>query len=181
MQRRTVWTLLAAGLLNAADWTKPVEVMHEVTRCISYRAKLEGDTLLIEVKPEKGWHTFAMDNKVRVEEKLAGKKALGVDKPTEVKITGLEVVGGWMQTPPKDFSKPELRLYAWGFEETALLAAKVKRTAGPIQVGIRGQSCTEVNCRNIDIAIAVPAGGKPGAPVDLASLVPVRQAKAEAR
>lgn len=176
MLPRTLLTLLAAAALDAADWTKPVEVMHEVTRCISYRAKLEGDTLLVEVSPEKGWHTFAMDNKVRVEEKLAGKKALGVDKPTEIKLTGLEVTGGWMQTPPKDFSKPDLRLYAWGFEETALLAAKVKRTGGPVRIAIRGQSCTEVNCRNVDIAIALPAAsGKPGAPADVKGLIPVRQ------
>ncbi len=174
MLRRTWLTICAAAALEGADWTKPVEVMHETTRCITYRAKIEGDTLLIEVSPEKGWHTFAMDNKVRVEEKLAGKKALGVDKPTEVKLTGLAAAGGWKQTPPKDFSKPELRLYAWGFEEPALLAAKVKRTGGPVTVGIRGQSCTEVNCRNIDITIAVPAAAGKGAAPDLSALIAVR-------
>lgn len=170
-------TMMAAATLWAAgDWTKPVEVLHETTRCITYRAKLSGDYLVVEATLDKPWHTFAMDNKVRVSEKLGGKKALGVDKPTEIKvIDGLEVVGGWMQTTPADFSKPELRLFAYGYEGQALFVAKVKKAgAGPAKIGIRGQACTETNCRNIDVEIDVPltAGA---ADVDVKPLIPVKQ------
>lgn len=164
-----------AAAMAAADWSKPVDVFHETTKCISYRAKLEGDTLLVEVTPAPGWHTYAMDNKVRVTEKLNGKRALAVDKPMDVKLTGLEAVGAWLQTPPKDFSKPELQIFGFGYDSPAMVAAKVKRTSGPVTLNIRGQACTEVNCRNVDIDLPIAAAkGKAGA-VDLKGLVPVKQ------
>ena len=63
-----------------------------------------------------------MDNRIRAEEKLAGKKSLGIDHPTEIKVSGgLEVEGPWHQTNPKDFSRPELRWFSWGFEFGRLL------------------------------------------------------------
>src|SRR6476620_12110802 len=109
--------------IHGADWSNPVEVRHDVQKCVSYRARLSGDFLVVQATSEPGWHTFAMDNKLRAEEKLAGKKSLGIDHPTECKLTGAPVVEGpWYQTPPKDFSKPELRWFSWGFERQALFA-----------------------------------------------------------
>ena len=85
---------------------------------------------MVRAAIEPGWHTFAMDNKQRAEEKLAGRKSLGIDHPTEITLTGgLEMAGPWYQTPPKDFSKPELRWFSWGFERQALFAAKIRRRA----------------------------------------------------
>ena len=73
--------------------------------------------LVIQATHEAGWHTFAMDNKLRAQEKLAGKRSLGIDGPTEIAVTqGLELAGPWHQSVPKEFSKPELRWYSWGFE-----------------------------------------------------------------
>jgi hypothetical protein len=176
--------LLGAGsFLPAAetrDWSEPVEIRHEEALCVAYRARLSGDYLVVSAAHEPKWHTYAMDNKVRALEKLAGKQSLGIDKPTELTVSnGLELAGPWMQTPPKDLSQPELRLFAWAYEGEAMFVAKVKKTGpGPAKVGIRGQACSESTCKNIDVAISVPMNGSAGkrAEVELKGLLPVRSA-----
>src|SRR5687768_10215044 len=167
-------TLLFAAAASAGDWTAPVAVLHEMKPCVSYRAKLDGDLLMVQATIEPGWHTFAMDNQRRATEKLAGKKSLGIDMPTEIKVTGLDVTGPWRQTAPKDFSKPDLRWFSWGFEQQALFVAKVRGSA-PAQIVIRGQACTESICKNINLEILLPASDSKSAAasMDLTSLVPV--------
>lgn len=154
-----------------------MEVRHDVQKCVSYRARLTGDFLVIQATHEAGWHTYSMDNKLRAQEKLAGKRSLGIDRPTEIVLSeGLESAGPWYQSVPKDLSKPELRWYSWGFEGQAVFVAKVRRAgAGPASVTVRGQACSEVACKNIDLAISVPLGGSAsGSDIDLKSLVQVR-------
>jgi hypothetical protein len=169
-----------AGVAWAGAWTEPVPVFSGDQLCAVYRAQVQGQHLVIEVAHEPGWHTVAMDNQRRVEEKLAGKKALGVDSPTEITVSGgLEVVGPWYQSPPKDASKPELNLFTWQFEGQTLFVAKVRRAGtGPAQIAIRGQACTETTCRKFETAIELPVSGAKldNAPlaVDLKTLVQVR-------
>jgi hypothetical protein len=166
-----------AGAILGGDWTSPVEVRHDVQKCVSYRARLSGEFLVIQATHEAGWHTFAMDNKLRAQEKLAGKRSLGIDGPTELVVTqGLELVGPWHQSVPKEFSKPELRWYSWGFEGQALFAAKVRLVgSGPASVAVRGQACSDTTCKNIDLAISVPLSGPAGkSDIDFKSLVQVR-------
>jgi hypothetical protein len=167
-----------ALMLFAASWTNPVEVHHDDQVAVSYQARLDGPYLVVRANLQPGWHTFAMDNKVRAEEKLAGKKSLGIDHPTEIMVKGgLAAEGPWLQTPPKDFSKPELRWFSWGFERQAMFAAKVKRTsAAPTHIGLRGQACTETTCKNIDVELTLPAGKIDSTPaeLDVKTLVPVR-------
>lgn len=98
-----VMMLCAANAAGPGTWSAPTEVRSDDNLCLTYRARLDGSYLVISAKIEPGWHTFAMDNKARAEEKLAGKKALSVDQPTEFTLTGLEVAGPWFQTAPKDF------------------------------------------------------------------------------
>jgi hypothetical protein len=143
---------------RAGDWTPAVEVRHDETLSISYQAKLDGPNLLVRATIEPGWHTFAMDNQVRAEERLAGKPSLGIDRPTKITLSGgLQVAGPWHQTAPLEFSKPELRWFSWGFERQAVFAARVRRSAsGTVRIGIRGQACTETICRNIDVTIPLP-------------------------
>jgi hypothetical protein len=158
-------------------WSDAVEVRHDDNLCLSYRAKLDGDNLIVKATIEPGWHTFAMDNKRRAEEKLAGKKSLGIDHPTEITLTGgLETAGAWRQSPPKDFSKPDLRWFSWGFEKEAVFVVKVRRSgATPAKLAIRGQACTETTCKNIDVALSVPVGkGAEPSDVQLKDLIPVR-------
>jgi hypothetical protein len=173
-----IFSFALSGVIHGGDWTSPVEVRHDVQKCVSYRAKLNGDFLVIEATHEAGWHTYAMDNKLRAQEKLAGKRSLGIDRPTEIVLgEGLELTGPWYQSVPKDLSKPELRWYTWGFERQALFVAKVQALgAGPANLAVRGQACSDTTCKNIDLAISVPLGVSTHRSdgVDLKSLVQVR-------
>src|SRR6185436_11527357 len=156
-------TIAMMMLLAAGAWTDPVEVRHDDNLCLSYRARLDGAYLIVEAKLEPGWHTFAMDNRQRAEEKLAGKKALSIDHPTEIAVSGgMTAEGPWYQTPPKDFSRPELRWFSWGFERQAQFAAKIRRS-GPAatQMAVRGQACTDTICKNIDVTIVLPPAKSP--------------------
>lgn len=163
----------------AAEWSKPAEIVVDDTICATYRARVDdAGFLVVQVQLAEGWHTFTMDNQIRAKEKLAGKKALGADRPTEITVSGgLAVDGPWSQPEPLDFSKPELRIFSWGFEEKALFAAKAKRTgAGSLaRLGIKAQACTPSLCKNIDTALeldlTMPAG--PAEPA-VRALTPVR-------
>ena len=89
--------------------------------------------------------------------KLTGKPALSIDSATEITpVAGVSVAGPWMQSPPKDFSRPELRWFSWGFEHQAIFAAKAATTGAPARVRLQGQACTETICKNVDVTIAVP-------------------------
>ena len=166
--------MLAPVTAHAAEWSAPVEVFHDDRRCITYRGLWTGEDLVVEAVIEPRWHTFAMDNKKRQAEKLAGKPSLGIEKPTEIKVeSGLEVQGGWRQLPPQDFSKPEIQWYSFGYEQKALFAVKAKPSgAGPAEVRVRAQACSESICKNVDIVITVPVQGS--ASLDLSALTPLK-------
>jgi len=152
---KSVLWVFAGVAISAADWSKPVEIIVDDAICATYRARVDdAGNLTIDLALAAGWHTFAMDNQIRANEKLAGKKALGMDRPTSFTVSdGLAVDGPWMQPPLKDFSKPELRIFSWGFEGRALFAAKVKRTGKAARIGIRAQACTETICKDINTAM----------------------------
>ena len=178
----TVMIIFGAAFASGAPpggWTDPVEVHHEENLCVSYQARLDGPFLVVRATLVSGWHTFAMDNRQRAEKKLAGKRSLGIDHPTEITLTGgLEAVGPWYQSPPKDFSRPELRWFSWGFDRQALFAAKIRRSAaGPARIAIRGQACTESICKNVDVAMSLPLANSNSdadpSDLDLKSLVQV--------
>jgi len=169
-------TLVACGAW-AADWSAPAEVHHEDALVISYTARVDGPYLVVRANIGQGWHTFALDNVQRVKEKLAGKPALSLDKSTEITATGLQVEGPWRQSSPKDFSRPELRMFSFGYDHDALFAAKVRTGGtGPAKLRIRGQACTETVCKNVDVAltVAVPAKAEASSEVKVSELVPVR-------
>lgn len=155
-------TLLLLALL-ASDWTEPVHVFHDENLCVAYQAKLDGPYLVVKAAVSPGWHTFTMDNRIRALEALAksGKPALGMDQPTRITLTGgWKVAGPWSQSEPKDFSKPQNNWFSWGYEGEALFAAKVTG-GGATKIGIRGQSCSDKTCRNVDVEIELPAAAKP--------------------
>ena len=169
-------TTLVLFLTTAVDgWGTPAVVTHEDQPCITYRAQLSGGYLAVEVKLEPGWHTFTMDNDKRASAKLAGKKALSVDKPTHVQPEGIEVTGTWLQSQPKDFSQPDLRIFSWGFEGEARLVAPAKAVSGAAaaRVHIKGQACTQSVCKNVDVVAEVPVASKSSAP-SLSGLIAVQ-------
>jgi DsbC/DsbD-like thiol-disulfide interchange protein len=174
-----IFTAVCASEARSSQWTAAVEVRHDDNLCVSYQARLDGPFLVVRATLQPGWHTFAMDNKQRAEEKLAGKRSLGIDHPTEITLSaGLEPLGSWYQSPPNDFSKPELRWYSWGFEQQAAFVTRIRRSGtGTARIAVRGQVCTETTCKNIDVAISLPlAGANPSdAPeIDLKNLIRVR-------
>ncbi len=163
--------LLTLGIASA-EWGAPAAVHHMNETCLTYHAKLAGDYLIVEANISEGWHTFAMDNELRAKEALAGKQSLGIDGPTQIElVSGLEAAGPWLQTPPKDFSRPELRWYSWGFEDHAVFAAKVKKTGGPAKIAVKGQTCSDSTCKNVDLELNAPADESKA---DVSGLEPVR-------
>jgi len=171
-----VLAMISVTSVFAGDWSQAVEVRHEDALAVSYQARFDGPYLIVRANVGQGWHTFAMDNKKRAEEKLAGKQALSIDRATEITpVAGVSVAGPWMQSQPKDFSRPELRWFSWGFEHQAIFAAKAQATAAPARVRLQGQACTETICKNVDVTLAVP-GGKASAAAEtsLKDLVALR-------
>lgn len=164
------------AVLTGAAQAEVVEVRHDDALCLSYQAHLDGPYLVVRATLEPGWHTFAMDNKARAVEKLAGKPSLGIDHPTEITLSGgLEAVGPWFQSPPKDFSKPELRWFSWGFERQAVFVTKInRRRTSPTRIAIKGQACTETTCKNIDVTLSLPAASADSSAINLKDLVQVR-------
>jgi len=167
-----------AAMMLAADWSEPVHVFHDENLCLTYTARVDGPYLVVKAAISPTWHTFTMDNKIRAEEALAkaGKRSLGQDQPTRITLTGGWKLadGAWLQSAPKDFSKPASNWFSWGYEGEAIFAAKVTG-AGPAKVGIRGQSCSSSTCKNIDVEIDLvkPVAGK-ASTLKTAALIPVR-------
>jgi hypothetical protein len=91
-----------------------------------------------------------------------------MDRSTEIAVSGLRVEGPWHQSPPRDFSRPELRMFSFGYDRDAIFAAKVSRAgAGSAKLRIRGQACTDTICKNIDVPLTVAVPAKPGVSTEL--------------
>jgi hypothetical protein len=147
---------------QSSGWTPPVEVKKGNLKVASYRARLSGDALLIEVTHEPGWHTYALDNLARAKNR-AGKPPLGIEKDTKIEVSGgIEVIGKWRQSPPKDLSQPDISWFTWGFEGVSLFAAKVKKTgAAEALIRINAQACNATTCAMVDdleIKLSIAAG-----------------------
>ena len=139
--------------LVAGDWSLPSSATtRDGKALLTCRARLAGDYLLVELQVDDGWHVYAMDNEQRSVEALAGEMSLGVEQNTEVRVRGgLELVGQWFQSEPRDLSQPELRWYSYGFEGTSLLAGRVRRSGGPsATVTVRAQVCDSASCVRVE-------------------------------
>ena len=164
-----------AGTGRASD-TPPVEVWLDDALAVTYRARLEGDWLVVEARHEPGWHTYAMDNASRAR-KRTGKDKVETELPTVITpIGGVSVEGAWRQSEPLDLSTPDIRWYTWGFEGTSYFAARVDEVALPATVRIDGQACTETLCAMVEsLEVPVDADEPTERTVDPESLVPVTE------
>jgi hypothetical protein len=157
-------------------WSPPVEARRRNLIVASYRAKLAGDVLLVEVTHEPGWHSYALDNLERAKKK-ASEPLLGIEKSTRIVLSGgLRTAGKWRQSPPKDLSQPDINWFTWGFEGTALFAVKTQRIgkAKEAVIRINGQACKETTCAIIDdleIRLPLNASSSEKTSFDLASLI----------
>lgn len=139
--------------ISAGQWSEPYEVMYRFDVIVTYKAKLNGDFLLIEATHAPEWHTYSMDNVERASKK-SGKENPETELPTQIEISGgLKVTGNWYQTNPIELSQPEILWYSWGFEKVSLFAVKVERTEGKeVKITINGQACNASLCSMVDEA-----------------------------
>ncbi|HIA47527.1 MAG TPA: hypothetical protein EYN96_06040 [Candidatus Hydrogenedentes bacterium] len=136
----------------AADWSDPISIIRRREgTVVAYRAKLDSGYLVVEVKHGEGWHTYSMDNIERAKKKT-GKEKPETELPTEIKVSGgIETIGSWYQTKPKDLSMTDIKWYTWGFENTALFAIKVDSIDGPTaSVTVSAQACNANSCSMVD-------------------------------
>jgi hypothetical protein len=185
---KAVKYLLLASLVSttpglyAADWSGKAEVRRREGVVVSYRARLDGNILVIEATHKPGWHTYAMDNVERVRKKT-GKAKPETELPTRVELSGgLKAIGKWFQSKPKDLSQPDIRWYTWGFEGTTRFAVKVERVRGRnATITINGQACNATSCSMIDdVTLSLPLAPEkqlelavPNTTVDFSKLVEV--------
>ncbi|MBT3271306.1 hypothetical protein HN371_29480 [Candidatus Poribacteria bacterium] len=142
----------------AAQWSESIDVHHRERVVVSYRAKLDGDMLVIEATHAPDWHTYALDNVERAQEK-SGRSKPETELPTRIDVTGgLRVVGNWFQSEPTDLSQADIHWYTWGFEDVAQFAAKTERAEGAqAKLLINGQACDATACSMVDrVAISLP-------------------------
>lgn len=179
--------LLPSLLLSGAErerstadrgWSDPIEVRQGTKPVVSYRAGVWQGWLVVEADHQKGWHTYAMDNQRRADERLEGKPSLGIEAATELRLlSGLKRTETWRQSRPADYSKPELRWYTWGFDGRVYFACRVERKAeAKVELGIKGQACNDKSCRMIDIKLAIPpraSNHREEPPIDVKRLVEV--------
>lgn len=172
--------------LYAEDWSEKAMVERREGAVVSYRAKLDGNILLVEVTHAPGWHTYAIDNVERARKKT-GKAKPETELPTRVALSGgLKAVGAWFQSKPKELSQPDIRWYTWGFEGTARFAVKVERVKGAsATIKINGQACNASLCSmidNITLSLPLPSdaqldSAEAKTTVDFSKLVKVTTAK----
>jgi hypothetical protein len=151
-----------AAAQEGVTWTSPADVMKGKEKAVSYRAARAGDILIVEATHGDGWHTYALDNAARAR-KRAGTPALGIEKSTQIKLTGgVQSDGKWRQSKPKDLSQTEIEWFTWGFEGRSLFATKVSG-GGETVIEINAQACKASMCANVDgVQLRVPAGANAG-------------------
>lgn len=153
-----VIVLVSAALTSDEPaWSKAAVVRDGSKGVVRFQARIDFDYLVVRATHEKEWHTYAMDNQARGTKALQGKKSLGIEQGIKIKVkSGLVLDDHWLQSRPRDLSKPELRWYTYGFDHTAVFACRIKTvTAEPIIVQIRGQACSGESCRTIDAVLEI--------------------------
>ena len=163
--RNTCTLLLAVFLLGVGvaapaaaqegEEPAPQEVWFGDDIAVTYAARIESDWLIVEVRHEPGWHTYAMDNVERASE-ATGRDRPDTELPTRMTPSPeIELASPWRQTDPTDLSQPDIRLYTWGFEERAFFAARVERADPGGWMQVDAQACTDRLCAMVD-ALPVP-------------------------
>ena len=151
-------SVVAVPVSWTSEWSENAEVRQRLTAVVTYRAKLEGNVLIVEATHGEGWHTYAMDNIERARKK-SGKESPETELPTRLDVAGgLALDGAWYQTDPKELSQLDIKWYTWGWDSVARFAAKVKRVSGdPATITINGQACNASLCSMVDgVTLTLP-------------------------
>jgi hypothetical protein len=147
--------VLTVSTADEPAWSTAAVVRQGSQPVVRFQARIDGDYLFVRATHEKEWHTYAMDNEARGLKTLQGRTSLGIEQGVAIGVkSGLEMDAPWLQTRPRDLSKPELRWYTYGFDQTAIFACRIKTvTSAPVVVRVRGQACSGESCRNIDVVL----------------------------
>jgi len=142
-------------------WSEPDYVRKGNAKIVRYRAAIANGHLLVEAAHEPGWHSYAMDNAKRsAAASKGGPAAAGSHElPTVIATpSDLAVDGGWKQTPPTDYSKPDIHWYTYGFSGTSYFALPLKELPGKaFKVSITSQVCDAESCAGtFDLELEVP-------------------------
>lgn len=177
--------ILTAGVCaETSGWSESASVVRREGEVVSYRARFDGDMLVVEVTHAPGWHTYAMDNTERARKK-SGKEKPDTELPTRIEVLGgIEIVGPWQQTDPKNLSQEDIQWYTWGFEGTAYFATRIRRTNDePARIRVHAQACNAISCSMVDglplilpqtfPKLKTPTSGE----IELSDLVPVATTK----
>ncbi|MDF1826402.1 MAG: Trx7/PDZ domain-containing (seleno)protein [Verrucomicrobiales bacterium] len=143
----------------AVTWSNPEFVRRGTDKVVRYRAAFANGHLLVEAVHEPGWHSYAMDNPARGEER-AGRPGGDQELPTVISLPGsLKTGGDWIQTVPVDYSKPEIHWYTWGFEGTSWFAVPLESLPeDAVSIQISSQVCDASSCAGVfDLSLSVPA------------------------
>ena len=151
--------LLGATSQNEAGWSDEVVVRQGFEPVVKIQARVQDGYLIVRLKHEAGWHTYAMDNETRAAAALQGKPSLGVEQGLSFEVkSGLDLEDRWLQTGPTDLSKPELRWFTYGFDETAWFACPVRKIQSRyVVLHVRGQACSGETCCQIDEMLEFPS------------------------
>ena len=153
---------LACPVIARAEnqgWSQPAQVTLGGEHCVTYKATIRADLLIVAAKHHHDWHSYAMDNDVRAEEQLAGKTSLGVEAPTTIEVAGVKTRGHWRQSEPVDMSQPEIRWYRWGFEGDAVFVTAIDPSSitDEVTVKVRGQVCDDKRCQQVNVKLELAA------------------------
>lgn len=125
------------------NWSEAAYLTSGNEKAVGYRAAVVNGHLLVQATHFADWHSFAMDNFERLEGKeiVEGNQEL----PTQI-IIDQETAGGWMQSEPDDFSKPEIQWFTWGFRGVSYFAVKLAEPHDAVKVEISAQACRADIC-----------------------------------
>jgi len=156
-----IFLILLSPVLMAGEWSESKEIRQRRSgMVVSYKAKLDGDWLIIEATHGKGWHTYTLDNLERAQKKT-GKEKPETELSTVIELSGgLKPVGAWYQTKPKELSTPEIKWYTWGFENVSRFATQVELIdQSATTITINAQACNASSCSmvsDLQLTLDVP-------------------------
>lgn len=139
------------------QWSNPAVVRYGGLVVLRYRAAILGQTLVVEAKHSRGWHSYAMDNVARA--KAEGGEDAECEMPTVITLgNGVVLLGTWRQSKLKDLSKPDQSWHTWGFEDTVVFTRKLAQWPETgFSITINAQVCNAEACAMAkDLVIDVP-------------------------
>ncbi|MEM7674304.1 MAG: hypothetical protein AAF212_13250 [Verrucomicrobiota bacterium] len=152
------------GLKPTFKWSPAAAAYYGDLAVVRYRAAMFGNTLVVEASHADTWKTYAIDNAKRSKEAF-GENAQH-ENPTVINLP--ETVAPkdpWRQTRPKDYSKPGMNWFTWGFEGKAYFSIELESWPKEgFEIIVSAQVCDPKSCAMANnLVLTVPAENNAGA------------------